>query len=294
MPTAQSFSDVFSSGLNAMFGSMADIFGAESSYIPQYNALYTGQQADALKAYNQAVQQIGLKGLTEWQPQYANALLKYESEYGSKYLQEQLARLREADPEYWATYDAQGAQVLGDLAKGSDMNASQIRSSQQNTRAAQAQRGNVYGNANAAQEVYQQFAAGERLKAQRQGNAINFLNSSPYNQMNIGQFTAYQPGVSEGQFANAFSSAENPYFLNNANSIGGSSAQYAANNYGTQMGWNMANYNSMPPFLSMLGMGLSGASSGAASGFMMGGPIGAIVGGVVGGVSGGVMGAFGK
>ena len=295
MPTAQGYSDAYSSGVNAMLGSLGNIFGAESAYIPKFNDIYIKEQSDALKEYNKALQQIGLQGLTQWQPQYANALLKYESEYGSKYLQEQLKRLREADPEYWANYEAQGAQVLEDLAKGSSMNASQIRSSQQDTRAAQAMRGNAYGSAKAAQEVYNQFAAGERLKAQRQNAAASFLASSPYNRMNIGVFTAYQPSVSQNSFGNLFSSAENPFALNAASGAGNSAAGYAANNYRTQMGWDIANMGSLPPFLAMIGQSISGAASGAASGFLStGSPYGAIAGGILGGVSGGVMGAFGK
>lgn len=247
-------------------------------------------------AFRQVSEQL-FPNLKRFAPKFKNwvfnavdlAALNYQNAYGNKYIQSQISALRQSDPQYWNNYDAQGAEILADLNKGGQLSDSQTRAVQQATRAQQAARGNAYGNASAAKEVYDQFIAGESLLAQRQQAANDFLKNSPFNNFNIGSITAYTPQISTSGYSTLA-----PYAYSNAMSTAQGNAQYQSNIYRLKNGWEMINYNQPAPFFAMLSGGMSGASSGAMTGFMTGGPIGAIVGGVIGGVSGGVMGAFGR
>lgn len=287
-PEAKSYDSVTKEAIEALIKSMGSMYAADSQYSSMFNSLMRAQQSANLSAYNKDYQKLQLDAV-EWQKRYANAALNYEKAYGSQYLQQQLARLKEADPEYWANYEQQGAQVLADLQKGNSLSESQTRAQEQATRAGQAARGNAYGYASAAQEVYDKFMAGESMAAQRQQSAMSFMQSSPYNSFNIGALTAYQPGIATSGY-----STMAPYAMSNANSAIANNADYQSNIYANTNSWKMTEANDLPPFFSMISGGLSGAQTGAMMGAMTGGPIGAIIGGVVGGVGGGVMGAFSK
>lgn len=271
-----------------MLKSLDRIYSADSAYSKFFNAISRKDQSDALQAYNRDYQQALIDSV-DYNRQYSLAALNYQKAYGSQYLQRQLSALRQSDPDYWKNYDAQGAEILADLNKGGQLSGAQTRNVQQAARAQQAARGNSYGSASAAKEVYDQFMAGETLKARRQEAAYSFLKNSPFNGWNIGPIAAYTPQVSTSGY-----SALTPYAYSNSTAAAQSGAEYQANNYRLQNGWEMINYNQPAPFFAMLSGGMSGASSGAMTGFMAGGPVGAIVGGVLGGVSGGVMGAFSK
>ena len=285
-PTAPSYQSAFKEGLEALFKSMSQIYEADQAYSKLLNAISQKDQSDSLNAYNQDIWNLQLQSL-ENSKQYASALLNYQNLYGNKYLDQALANLKAADPQFWESYEAQGAQILSDFQKGAELSDAQRRSVQQATRAGQAMRGNSYGYAPATQEVLGEFLAGENLKAQRQNAAQNFLAASPYNGFNIGAITAYQPQIYTAGYGTL-----TPYAYSNALSAGAGGASYAAGNYGVQNAWQMNLYNQPSPFISMLSGGINGATSGAMTGAMMGGPFGAIVGGVVGGVGGGVMGAL--
>ena len=287
-PQAKAYGDVHKEAVEALIKSMGQMYESDSAYSKFFNALTRQDQSDALKAYNDDLQQAQLDA-PDYSRRYALAALNYQKAYGNKYLQSQISALRKSDPEYWANYDAQGAQILADLNKGNTLSDTQARQVQQSSRAQQAARGNAYGNASAAKEVYDQFMAGESLLAQRQQSAQNFLNSSPFKNFNIGAITAYTPQVSTSGY-----STLTPYAYSNAMTAAQGNAQYESNIYRLKNGWEMINYNQPAPFFSMISGGLNGAASGAMTGAMMGGPFGAIAGGVIGGVSGGVMGAFGR
>lgn len=287
-PTAQSYGSVYQDAIKALVNSMGSMYSSDSQYSKLFNALSRNDQSASLSAYNSDLQKLNLQNI-EYQKQYANSALNYEKQYGNQYLSQQLANLKASDPEYWQNYETQGAQVLADLQKGNAMSDSQVRASQQAIRAGQAARGNAYGNASAAQEVYNQFIAGEQLAQQRQAAATSFLKSSPYNRFNIGSLTAYQPGT----YTQGYSTLT-PYAMSNATNVASGNAAYQSNIYGKTNAWQMQESNQPAPFFSMMSGGIGGAQSGAMAGFMTGGPIGAIVGGVLGGVSGGVMGAFSK
>ena len=287
-PQSDSYGNVHKEAVEALIKSMGQIYASDSAYSKFFNALARKDQSDALNAYNKDSQQAQLDAL-DYNRQYALAALNYQNAYGNKYIQSQISALRQSDPQYWNNYDAQGAEILADLNKGGQLSDSQTRAVQQATRAQQAARGNEYGNASAAKEVYDQFIAGESLLAQRQQAANDFLKNSPFNNFNIGSITAYTPQISTSGYSTLA-----PYAYSNAMSAAHGNAQYQSNIYRLKNGWEMINYNQPAPFFAMLSGGMSGASSGAMTGFMTGGPIGAIVGGVIGGVSGGVMGAFGR
>ena len=288
-PAAQSAGEVYKEAIEALSKSMQGIFASDSAYTKLYNALMQSQQSENLSAYNQTLQNLNLQAAQTYNPQFANAILNYEKAYGQSYIKTLVSNLRASDPEYWSNYDAQGAEILADLQKGSDMTQAQVRESQQGTRAAQASRGNSYGFANSAQEVYNQFMAGENLKAQRQNAALGFLRSSPYNSLNISSLMAYQPAISQNSYA-----AISPYAYGNASNLLSGASNTAANQYALTNAWQMEKAGQIPAFFSMITGSANGAVSGALSGFATGGPYGAIAGGILGGVSGGVMGAFSK
>ena len=288
-PAAQSAGEVYREAIKAMTDSMDGMYSSDSAYTKLYNALMRGQQSEALSAYNQTLQGLNLQTARYFNPQYATAALNYEKAYGKDYIDRLVSNMRSPDPEYWANYDTQGAEVLADLQKGSSMTDAQVRASQQGTRATQAARGNSYGFANSALEVYNQFMAGENLKAQRQQAAFNFLKSSPYNSLNISSLMAYQPSVSQNAYQ-----AVSPYGYSNAANLLAGASNTAVNQYAQANAWQMQRANEIPAFFTMITGAANGAVSGAMAGAAMGGPVGAIAGGILGGASGGVMGAFSK
>ncbi len=288
-PTASSVGSVYGDAIKALLESMSDIYKSDERYTALYNALMRGQQSENLGAYNQTLRDLTLQNYTQYLPRYAMAALGYERAYGSEYVKRLVSNMRSADPEYWANYDQQGAQVLADLQKGSSMSEAQVRQANQATRAGQVMRGNAYGYASAAQEVYDQFIAGENLKLQRQQAAASFLGSSPMANLNIGSLMAYQPSISQNGY-----STTAPFGYANAGNLMAEATSTAANNYAQKNAWYMMKSNELPPFYAMISGAANGAATGATTGAAFGGPFGAIAGGVIGGVSGGVMGAFSK
>ena len=280
LPTAKTYGSVSKEAIESLIKSMGDMYASDSVYTKLFNALNRAEESESLKQYNQDLWNQQLNSIGQNRA-YASAILNYQTAYGSQTLKNQLEQLKASDPEFWAQYEQQGKQVLEDLAKGSSMTDAQIRNVEQITRASQIQRGNAYGNASAAQEVYNKFMAGENLYAQRQKAAQNFLQSSPYNSWNIGSITAYQPQTATNGY-----SVLTPYAMANANNVSGNAANYEMNNYRAKMGWEMIEANQPSQFVGMIG----GATQGAAIGGLTGGWVGAII----GGISGGVMGALSK
>lgn len=287
-PVAQSYGNVHREAVDALIDSLGLMYSADSVYSRFFNAISRQDQSDALKSYNDDYQKAQLDAI-DYNKRYALSALNYQNAYGNQYLQQQISALRKSDPEYWSNYDAQGAEILADLNKGRELSGAQTRAVQQVSRAGQIARGNAYGAASAAKEVYDQFMAGESMLAQRQQAAGEFLQSSPYNNWNIGAITAYTPQIATSGYTTL-----TPYAYSNAMSAAQGNAQYQANNYRLRNGWDMIEYNQPAPFFAMISGGLSGAASGAMTGAMTGGPVGAIIGGVLGGASGGVMGAFSR
>ena len=139
-PTASSVGSVYGDAIKALLESMSDLYKSDERYTALYNALMRGQQSENLGAYNQTLRDLTLQSYTQYLPRYATAALGYERAYGSEYVKRLVSNMRSADPEYWANYDQQGAQVLADLQKGSSMSEAQVRQANQATRAGQAPR----------------------------------------------------------------------------------------------------------------------------------------------------------
>ena len=279
-PIAKSYGSVYNEAIGALIKSMGQIYSTDSVYSKLYNILNRQEQSASLGAYNKDLWNTQLDAIDQNRV-YASELLNYQNAYGAKTLQAQLDNLKASDPEFWANYEAQGQQVLADLAKGNQLSDVQSRNAVQGSRASQIMRGNAYGYSSAAQEVYNKFMAGENLYLQRQQAAQNFLKSSPFNNWNIGAITAYQPNVSSNSYATL-----TPYTLANANNVVGSASNYEMNNYRAANGWQMIENNQPSQFVGMVG----GAINGAATGAVFGG----IPGAIIGGITGGAMGAFAR
>lgn len=279
-PTAKSYDSVHKEAIEALIKSLGSMYSADSAYTQLFNALNRQEQSKNLDAYNKDIWNTQLNAI-DANRAYASALLQYQQAYGNQTLQSQLANLKASDPEFWSNYEAQGRQILSDLAKGSQLSNVQNRTVEQATRAGQVARGNMYGYASSAQEVYDKFMAGENLLLQRQQSAQNFLKGSPYNKWNIGAITAYTPQIATNGYTTL-----TPYAMANANNVAGNASTYEMNNYRAQNGWQMIENNQPSQFVGMLG----GAVNGATTGFL----IGNIPGAIIGGVSGGVMGAFAR
>lgn len=88
-----------------------------------------------------------------------------------------LASLKETDGTRYNTREQLGAQVMADLALGDQLSDAQRTRMQNQVRAAQAARGNVLGGAPAVEEILAETDYQDRLKAQRQAAAMDFVNS---------------------------------------------------------------------------------------------------------------------
>lgn len=108
----------------------------------------------------------------------AAAQLDLSKKYGEATLAQRLKELEMADPEGTRIRKELGAQVEGDLAMGSQLDAATRDQVTEAERIGQSARGNIMGSSSAAAEGMQVGEAGLRLKQQRQANAAAFLNGS--------------------------------------------------------------------------------------------------------------------
>ncbi|MBS0229464.1 MAG: hypothetical protein JSS23_12335 [Proteobacteria bacterium] len=88
-----------------------------------------------------------------------------------------LESLKETDATRYNTREQLGAQVMGDLALGDQLSDAQRTRMQNQVRSAQAARGNVLGGAPAVQEMLAETDYQDRMKAQRQQAARDFINT---------------------------------------------------------------------------------------------------------------------
>ena len=260
MPVAPSYGDSYSEGVNALIGSMGDVYSSDAQYTPLYNALMRGVQSENLTGYNKDLQNLTLDAYNSYAPQLAAAQLAYESEYGPQFIAQQLANQRRADPTYWGIRDALGAQVQSDLANGNNLTDAQTRLVNQNARAAQAARGgNAYGYAPAAQEVLGEFLAGEGLKTQRQNAAQNFLSMGA-NGYSSNSYGGAAPTASVSE--NAYQTVS-PYMYNNAAQAGNNAANYNNSIYNQQVQWAQNENNQPSIFSTILGTATNLLGTGA-------------------------------
>ena len=246
-------------------------------------------------------------------------------------LQSYLDMYGQLDPQSYATMQALGQQVGGNLALGSTLDPSTQREVEQATRAAQGARGNVYGTPQMVAEAMTRGQAGLQLQQQRQQAAQSYLASglTPAStalnlyQQNLANLRGAQQGAQS-----YLGSGQTPYqagagYLANAQQAGAAASQgfsvgqpaglapsysYLNPAYGQQTSQTaLGYYNQMANLYGTqlayggqksggLGSALGGAVSGAASGAALGSIIpgvGTVIGGVAGGLLGGVGGYFG-
>lgn len=220
----------------------------------------------------------------------AQALLDIQKTYGADYVRQRVAELKLSDPEGQAARDqlfgkiqaqmatpsnrpaaeALEASTLAETLKGASLDGNQLREVQQGVRGAQAGRGNVLGNAAAAQEARAVGNAGEELRGQRQTAAVNYLTSGvtpedvryreiQQNLENLGSFingaspTAQFSGLaSAGNGAAPFYGGTAMTSATNANA-GTQAAQRNLSVYQTQTNWQQQQAN---PYLAGAGAGL--------------------------------------
>jgi len=297
-------------------------YGAGGTPFPEQTALSQMAQIDP---QSEALRQ-------QLATSYATPLSQATGAPDAAMLQSYLTAYKNLDPQSYATMQALGQQVGGDLALGSTLDPTTQIQIQQAARAAQGARGNVYGVAPAVQEAMTQGQAGLALRQQRQQAAQSYLASgltpgqtalSLYQQqlgnlrqaqagatsyLGSGQ-TPYQAGA--GYLANAINmgsqaSAGGPVYQPTGITQSPSPYSYLNPTYGLSVG-QQANqmYNSMLQSYGMQqagagpnrGMGAAaGALGGAASGALMGaaaGGVGAIPGALIGAVGGAASGYFG-
>jgi len=88
-----------------------------------------------------------------------------------------LASIKETDATRYNTREQLGQQVMSDLALGDQLSDPQRSRLQNQMRGAQGARGNVLGGASAVQEILAETDYQDRMKAQRQAAAQDFVNS---------------------------------------------------------------------------------------------------------------------
>lgn len=137
-----------------------------ANLMPQFAAMSQAAQRDAAgKAY-------------DLQAQYLPGLNQTNLAAQTQARDAALESLKRTNPTGYAAKEALGAQVNADLALGDQLSAAQQRRVEQNMRAAQAARGNILGDAPMVDEIMAVTGYGDQLKQQRQGAALNYINSA--------------------------------------------------------------------------------------------------------------------
>lgn len=241
----------------------------------------------------------GLGG-PEYQEQYidqmARALLDYQRDYGSQFIEQRLAELERSDPEGQAarrqlysdiisqigeaperpSAEELQASVLSELQKGGELGPEIERQIMNTVRGQQSARGNIYGSANVAQEARALGGASEALKSERQRRAIDFLVSgttpedvqyrrNQQNMANIGAFLGGETPLAQfGQLSGAQNQAAPFYGGPQMSGVDPNAASkglnFASNIYGSQQNLYL---NSVNPWIAGLGGGLSGLTTAA-------------------------------
>jgi hypothetical protein len=176
----------------------------------------------------------------------AQTALYIQRTYGADFIRQRLEELKLADPTGFALREQMGASVASELEQGSRLSPSMLAEVQQSTRAAQAARGNVMGDANVAVEGMESGNAGYRLFQQRLANASAFLSgTTPVAQ--FGQISGGQQGAAgvNPMAIQQFGSTVNP-------NAGAQGSQFAMQSYGQQSS-NVFQDNQQNPWQTLLG-----------------------------------------
>lgn len=230
----------------------------------------------------------------------AQTLLDIQRNYGSAYVKQSLADLKQADPKGYQArqqlFDAILAQadsqpdrpmadnlqnsILEELQKSGHLDAKELSQVQQAVRGGQVARGNYLGNAATAQEAGAAVSASDTLRNQREASAQGFLQSGvtpedvEYRRLqqslaNLGSFVqGTTPQAQFRQVAGANTGAA-PYATTSANSVvtnpnaGAQGVQNALGIYQGNINWAQ---NQVNPFAAGISTGVSAAGSMAALG----------------------------
>lgn len=265
----QAQKDAYGASLDAQKQGMANQMDMELAYRPAYTAselaaqqqawdqslaqtkISTGQMADLQSSL---LPQLNALGLASQKTAYDQGLTL--ANQGAQATQATMGQLNAA---LLPTRDAWGAQVLGDLQKGSTMTDAQRAQVENDVRSGQAARGNILGNSAMVDEALAKFNMGQQLQQQRQAAAQAYLAGSnfvpiqqPNAQMNAQQaVNPLMPNFSAGQMQQAqtpvfqatTTSGPNlsPYSVTQGNqwnylnpNAGQQSAQFSQQSYGTK------------------------------------------------------------
>ena len=125
----------------------------------------------------------------------AATMLDVQKKYGKEFIQQRMEELKAADPTGYEVRQMLGEAAKEDLALGTQLSPEMRNQVEQQERAAQAARGNIYGSAPAAAEAMAVGDAGFRMRQQRLANAASFLSgTTPVSQ--FGQISGAQAGAS--------------------------------------------------------------------------------------------------
>ena len=125
----------------------------------------------------------------------AETMLNVQQKYGKEFIQQRMEELKAADPTGYEVRQMLGEAAKEDLALGTQLSPEMRNQVEQQERAAQAARGNIYGSAPAAAEAMAVGDAGFRMRQQRLANAASFLSgTTPVSQ--FGQISGAQGGAS--------------------------------------------------------------------------------------------------
>ena len=175
----------------------------------------------------------------------AETMLNVQQKYGKEFIQQRMEELKAADPTGYEVRQMLGEAAKEDLALGSQLSPEMRRQVEQQERAAQAARGNIYGSAPAAAEAMAVGDAGFRMRQQRLANAASFLSgTTPVSQ--FGQISGAQGGASPF----------NPVGIQSGLTLnpnaGAQGQQFAMNTFNQQMNYAA---NQQPIGYQLLGLG---------------------------------------
>ena len=183
--------------------------------------------------------------LAESADKMAETMLNVQQKYGKEFIQQRMEELKAADPTGYEVRQMLGEAAKEDLALGTQLSPEMRNQVEQQERAAQAARGNIYGSAPAAAEAMAVGDAGFRMRQQRLANAASFLSgTTPVSQ--FGQISGAQGGASPF----------NPVGIQSGLTLnpnaGAQGQQFAMNTFNQQMNYAA---NQQPIGYQLLGLG---------------------------------------
>lgn len=244
------------------------VTGYKTDFLGNKTPQYTTQQvqvgtrpvsktADFTGLGDSALLDNQLANIMKSAPGIAQADLDLQRQFGSQYVDLAREQLQRSDPTSFALNEQFNQGALDDLKLGSQLSSSQQRMIEQNSRGAQASRGNLLGPGASAQEIMDLFGGGETLKAQRQNVAANALGRGGVSNQ-FASLGGAQTGAAP--FAPQQPNTGYQYLNPNAGTMG---TQFALGNYQNQFNsWN-ANQQQGNSWMPLAGAGIAAAGTAA-------------------------------